>query len=164
MVSVGVGVVFYMVCVYFSPWCFADRCVSLFFGSPCLLCALLFSTYKRDVQKLRISKTCSLKRLKRKIKGEFGRHMNLKYRDEDGDRISLRKDRHLRTAIKSLGPSNTLRITCTPAKNRSAKASERELKLLDSMVVGSWCCGSRVCLSAHRVLCVVLSPSAAVLC
>jgi PB1 domain len=99
------------------------------------------------VQKLRILKTCSLNRLKRKIKSEFGRHMDLKYRDEDGDRISLRKDRHLRTAIKSMGPSNTLRISCTAAKNRSAKASERELKLLDTMVVGVlFVCFCFVCL------------------
>mmetsp|Transcript_12147 Transcript_12147/g.30756 ORF Transcript_12147/g.30756 Transcript_12147/m.30756 type:complete len:574 (-) Transcript_12147:109-1830(-) len=90
--------------------------------------------YKGETQALSISRTASLNQLKRKIKREFGRSMQLKYEDEDGDKISLRKDRHLRTAMKNC-EGGVLRIHCRAVRNQTAaKASERELKLLDSMI------------------------------
>ncbi len=49
-----------------------------------------------------IKPNCTLRKLKKKLRAEFKRDLELKYKDADGDLIMLKKPAHLKDALKEL--------------------------------------------------------------
>ena len=60
--------------------------------------------YKNEVKLLSVLPTISLDKLKRTIKKEFGRRMNIQAKDNDGDLISIKNDKDLSNIIRHAKP------------------------------------------------------------
>ncbi len=66
-----------------------------------------------------IKPNCTLKKLKKKLRGEFKRDLELKYKDADGDLIMLKKPAHLKDALKDLASKKecVLKLNLTDLPN-----------------------------------------------
>jgi len=79
-----------------------------------------------------IKSSTTLKSLKKRVRKEFHRDLDLKYKDSDGDIIALKKPSHLRDAIKVLLDNGEKMLRLTLA-DKPDSISQTEEEILDAM-------------------------------
>ncbi|KAL6041074.1 SH3 and multiple ankyrin repeat domains 3 [Balamuthia mandrillaris] len=85
-----------------------------------------------DISLIKVTKSITFPQLKTRLRKEYGSRMVIRYKDEEGDHIRIRKSSHLKTAIEGVSAdNNTLRLYLT---ERKKKVSNREKSVLDTMV------------------------------
>jgi len=87
--------------------------------------------FKDDISMLHVSPKIEFKELRRKITKEYGRTMTLKYKDEEGDLVRIRKTKHFRRAIQQWSGQGSLKLFLSEKKK---KISNRQAAVLDTMV------------------------------
>lgn len=89
--------------------------------------------YNNEVRAAGVVKsTTTLKSLKKRVRKEFHRDLDLKYKDADGDLIALKKPSHLRDAIKALQESGE-RMLRLSLIDKPDTISQTEEGILDAM-------------------------------
>ena len=76
--------------------------------------------YKKKIAALSVKPDCTIEKLKKMVQMEFNRKLQLSYEDSDGDRIPLKKDKDLRTALRTVKPP--IRVTAS-SRRRGTRAS-----------------------------------------
>eukprot|EP01102_Stenamoeba_stenopodia_P020211 TRINITY_DN77_c0_g1_i2.p1 TRINITY_DN77_c0_g1~~TRINITY_DN77_c0_g1_i2.p1 ORF type:complete len:576 (-),score=147.27 TRINITY_DN77_c0_g1_i2:78-1805(-) len=101
-------------------------------GSPTEVCVKCF--FEDEIRVIRVKPDTSLRDLKKKIKNEFGQRLSVKWKDNDGDLIPIRKDRHWKSALTAGLHHGNIRLMLSE-KVRSV-VSATETAVLETMVDG----------------------------
>jgi len=96
------------------------------------LCVKCF--FEDEIRVIRVKPDTSLRDLKKKIKNEFGQRLSVKWKDNDGDIIPIRKDRHWKGALAAGQHHGNIRLMLSE-KVRSV-VSATETAVLETMVDG----------------------------
>jgi PAS domain S-box-containing protein len=88
--------------------------------------------FKDDVTRIKFSRKQPIEKLNRLLRKEYGCRVLIKYKDEDGDMIRIRKDSHLKAAFEDL-EGEVLKLYLS---QRKKKVTKREAGVLDTMVNG----------------------------
>lgn len=101
-------------------------------SAPAEICVKCF--FEDEIRVIRVKPDTSLRELKKKIKNEFGQRLSVKWKDNDGDLIPIRKDRHWKSALASGAHHGNIRLMLSE-KVRSV-VSATETAVLETMVDG----------------------------
>jgi len=89
--------------------------------------------YKKKIAVLSVKPNTSLEKLKRMVKSEFRRRLQLQYEDSDGDRIDLKKTSDLKTAFRTIAPPLRL-IGSRRQSSRKDLISHAQKDMLETML------------------------------
>jgi len=60
--------------------------------------------YKKKIAALSVKPDCTVEKLKKMVQLEFNRKLQLHYEDADGDQLPIKKDKDLKTALRTVKP------------------------------------------------------------
>eukprot|EP01102_Stenamoeba_stenopodia_P022508 TRINITY_DN9410_c0_g1_i1.p1 TRINITY_DN9410_c0_g1~~TRINITY_DN9410_c0_g1_i1.p1 ORF type:complete len:632 (-),score=194.64 TRINITY_DN9410_c0_g1_i1:44-1939(-) len=96
---------------------------------------ILKCAFDGDVVAIKAQQDITLAELHKKLKKEFGKTLDIKYTDKDGDTISITKDDHLTTVLKS-SPTKTIKLQLSEKKIELGAAQTSVLEnLVDGVVI-----------------------------
>lgn len=83
--------------------------------------------YKDDVQGIKVPQSISLKELRQEVKALFNQRMRIKYKDDEGDLVSLRREADLSALIREMQVENkrTMKFYLTPTEVVSTAEKEK---------------------------------------
>jgi len=88
--------------------------------------------FKDDVTRIKFNRKQPIEKLNRILRKEYGCRVIIKYKDEDGDLIRIRKNSHLKAAFEDM-EGDVLKLYLS---QRKKKVTKREAGVLDTMVNG----------------------------
>lgn len=87
--------------------------------------------FKDDISLLHVSPLVEFAELGKKIKKEYGRMMEIKYKDAEGDLIRVKTTKGLRSAIKNWSGEGSLKLLLSEKKK---KITKRNADIMDTMI------------------------------
>lgn len=93
--------------------------------------------FEDEIRAIRIKQDCTLSEVKKKIKQEFGQRLRLKWKDEDGDEIPIRKDRHWKSVMAAGLRSGSVKIILSEKSDTLINSSETDVleTLVDGVII-----------------------------
>lgn len=82
--------------------------------------------YKNEVKLLSVAPNIGIDKLKRTIKKEFGRRMNIQAKDNDGDLITIKTDKDFANIIRHAKPPIRFNLSRRERRTRGGKEVSRE--------------------------------------
>lgn len=92
--------------------------------------------YDDDVTVIKMRGKVSLNKLRRKMQQEFKSELEIKFKDDDGDLIPIKRLPHLKAAVKEAGGKPVRLYLADPDKHATIDLSKAEIVVLENLVDG----------------------------